>query len=82
MPPTPPTLILSLDTDSFIIYIRTDDVVDKDIVEDFKTRFDTVNYELECFSIGRPLSKRKNKKAIGLIKDELGGKTMKTFVEL
>ena len=48
----------------FIIYIRTDDVVDKDIVEDVKTRFDTINYELECFSTGRPLSKRKNKKAI------------------
>ena len=34
-----------------------------------KTRFDTSNYELH-----KPLSKGKNKKVIGLRKDELGGK--------
>ena len=34
-----------------------------------KTRFDTSNYELD-----KPLSKGKNKKVIGLRKDELGGK--------
>ena len=49
----------------------------KDIVEDVETRFDTSNYELE-----RPLPKVKNKKLIGLMKDELGGKIMTKFVGL
>ena len=42
-----------------------------------KTRFDTSNYELD-----RPLLKGKNKKVIGLMKDELGGKIMKKIVVL
>ena len=57
-----------IDTDSFILYIKTDDIY-KDI--DAGTRFDTSNYELD-----RPLPKGKNKKVIGLMKDELGGKIM------
>ena len=57
-----------MDTDSFIAYIKTDDI-QKDIAEDVEIRFDTSNYEL-C----RSLSKQKNKKVIGLMKDELGGK--------
>ena len=48
-----------IDTDSFILYIKTDDTY-KDIVEDLETRFDTSNYELD-----RPLPKGKNKKIIG-----------------
>ena len=59
-----------MDTNSFIVYIKTEDIY-KDIVEDVETRFDTSNYELD-----RPLPKGKNKKVIGLIKDELGGKIM------
>ena len=43
-------------TDSFIVYIKTDDTC-KDIAEDVETRLDTSNYEL-----GRPLPKGKNKK--------------------
>ena len=35
-----------MDTDSFIVYIKTDDTY-KDITEDVKTRFDTSNYELD-----------------------------------
>ena len=65
-----------MDTDSVIVYIKTDDIY-KDIAEDVETRFDTSNYELD-----RSLSKGKNKKVIGLIKDELGGKIMPEFVGL
>ena len=63
-------------TDSFIAYIKIDDIY-KNIAEDVETRFDTSNYELD-----RPLPKGKNKKVIGLMKDELGGKIMTKFVEL
>ena len=48
-----------MDTDSFIVYIKTDDTY-KNIAEDVKTRFDTSNYELD-----RPLPKGKNKEVIG-----------------
>ena len=65
-----------MDTDSFIVYIKTEDIY-KDIAEDVETRFDTSNYELD-----RPLPKGKNKKVIGLMKDELGGKIMTKFVGL
>ena len=63
-----------MNTDSFIIYIKTDDIY-KDIAEDVETRFDTSNYELD-----RPLPKRKKKKVIGSMKDKLGGKIMIRFV--
>ena len=65
-----------MDTDSSIIYIKTDGIY-KDDAEDFETRFDTLNYELD-----RSLPKGKNKKLIGLTKDELGRKIMTTFVGL
>ena len=54
-----------MDTDSFIVYIKTDDIYE-DIAEDIDTGFDTSNYELN-----RPLPKGKNKKVIGPIKSEL-----------
>ena len=65
-----------IDTDSFIVYVKTDDI-DKDTAEDVETRFDISNYELD-----RPLPKGKNKKPIGLMKYELGGKIMIKFVGL
>ena len=65
-----------MDTGSFIVYIITDNIY-KDIAEDIETRFDISNYELE-----RPLPKIKNKKVIGLMKDELGEKIMTKFVVL
>ena len=56
-----------MDTDSFIMSIKTNDFY-KDIDNDVEKRFDTTNYE-----VNRPLPMGKNKKAIGLMKDELGG---------
>ena len=65
-----------MDTDSFIIHIKTEDVY-KAIADDVKKRFDTPNYEVD-----KPLLKRKNKKVIGLMKDELEGNIMTEFVAL
>ena len=56
--------------------INKDDIY-KDIAENVETRFDTSNYDLD-----RPLPKRKNKKVIGLMKDDLERKVMIKFVEL
>ena len=60
----------------FIVYIKTDYIY-KDIVEDVETKLYTSSYELD-----RPLPKGKNKKVIGLMKDELGGKIITTFIGL
>ena len=65
-----------MNTDSFIVYTKTDGNY-KDIAEDVETRFDTSNYELD-----RPLAKGKNKKVIGLMKDNLGKKLMIKLVGL
>ena len=51
---------------SLIVYIKTEDI-SSGITKDVETTFDTSNYELD-----RPLPKGKNKKVIGLVKDELG----------
>ena len=65
-----------MDTDSFIMHIKTEDFY-KDIADDVEKRFGTSNYE--C---ARPLPTGKNKKVIGLMKDELGGKIMTEFIAL
>ena len=65
------TKLCYMDTNSFIIYIKTDDIY-KENTEDVETRFDISNYELE-----RPLPKEKKKKVIGLMKDESGEKIKK-----
>ena len=65
----------------FIVYIKIDDIY-KGIAQYGETRFDTSNYELVCNSVEKPLPKGKNKKLIGLMKDELGGKIMTKFVGL
>ena len=57
-----------MDTDSFIVHIKTDDIYN-DIAEDVETRFETSNYELE-----KPLPIGKNKNVIDVMKDELGRK--------
>ena len=65
-----------MDTDSFIMNIKTNDFY-KDISNDVENRFDTSNYE-----VNRPLPTGKNKKIIGLMKDELGGKIITELVTL
>ena len=65
-----------MDTDSFIMHIKTEDFY-KDIADDTEKRFDTSNYD-----VNRPLPTGKNKKVIGLMKDELGGNIMTEFVAL
>ena len=65
-----------MDMDSFIIHFKTEDFY-KDIADDFEKTYDTSNYIVE-----RPLPIGKNKKKIGLMKDELGGKMMKEFIGL
>ena len=65
-----------MDTDSFIMNIKTEDFY-KDIANDVEKRSDTSNYECD-----RPLPTGKNKKVIGLMKDELGGRIITEFVAL
>ena len=65
-----------MDTGSFIIHMKTEDVY-KDIPDDVEKRFDTSNHKVD-----KPLPKEMNKKVIGLMKDELGGKIITKFVAL
>ena len=65
-----------MDTDSFIMNIKTNAFYE-DIANDVENRFDTSNYE-----VNRPLPTGKNKKVIGLMKDELGGKIITELVTL
>ena len=65
-----------VDTDSLIYEIETDDFY-KDIANDVESRFDTFSYRDD-----RPLQIGKNKKVIGLMKDELGGDVMTEFASL
>ena len=67
-----------MDTDSFIIHIKTKDLYE-DIADDVEKWFDTSNYNEDD---KRPLPIGKNKKVIDLFKDELGEKIMKEFVAL
>ena len=70
------TKLCYMDTDSFIINIKTKDF-SEDIAYDVEKRFDTSSHE-----VNRTLVKGKNKKVIGLMKDELGGKIMTEFAAL
>ena len=62
-----------MDTDTFIMNIKTNDFYE-DIASGVKN---TSNYE-----VNRPLPMGKNKKIIGLMKNELGGKIITEFVTL
>ena len=67
-----------IDTDSLIYSIKTEDFY-ADIADDVDTRFDTSGCPNNR---SRPLPVGKNKKVIGLMKDELGGEIMKELVSL
>ena len=58
------------------LYIKTEDIY-VDVAKDVEKGFDTSSYKLE-----RPLTKRKKKKLIGLIKHQLDGKIMSEFAAL
>ena len=65
-----------MDTDSLIYDIRTEDFY-KDIADNVENRFDISGYRNDG---SRPLPVGKNKKVIGLMKDELGGEIMSEFI--
>ena len=65
-----------MDTVSFIINIKTEDFY-KDISENVMERFDTSNYIYD-----KPLPINVNKKAVGLMKHELGGGIITEFITL
>ena len=67
------TKLCYTDTDSFIIYIITEDLFE-DISNDVEAWYDTSNYDEND---KRPLPIDKDKEVIGLFKDELGGRIMK-----
>ena len=67
-----------MDTDSLVYHIKTKDFY-ADISSMVKLSFDTSGYDKKD---ARPLSIGLNKKVIGLMKDELGGKIMTEFIAL
>ena len=65
-----------MDTDFLVYHIKTENFY-ADIADDVPTKFDTSGYIPD-----RPLPISLNKKVIGLMKDELGGKIMTEFMAL
>ena len=77
-----------MDTDSLVYHIKTKDFY-ADITDDVQTRLDTSGYIPDGYCVPGtakwshgPLPVGLNKKVIGLMKDELGGKIKKEFVAL
>ena len=77
-----------MDADSLVYHIKTEDFY-ADIADDVQTRFNTSGYIPDGYCVlgtaersHRPLPVGLNKKVIGLMKDELGGKIMTEFVAL
>ena len=68
--------LLFTDTDSLAYEIRTEDFY-ADIKDDIESKFDTSDYSKD-----HPLFSTKNKKAIGMFKDEACGKQIEEFVGL
>ena len=57
------TKLCYMDIDSFIVYVKTDNIY-KDIAKDVEARFVTSNFEID-----RSFATGKNKKVIGLMKE-------------
>ena len=70
--------LLFTDTDSLCCEIQTDDFF-KDISKDVDQKFDTSNFDKNHKS---GIATMKNKKVIGLVKDETGGKIIEEFIGL
>jgi hypothetical protein len=68
--------LLFTDTDSLMYEIETEDFYE-DIKDDIHAKFDTSNYPKD-----HPLWSDANKKKVGLMKDEAGGKIILEFVGL
>ena len=64
---------------TYAVWTHTDRIFYKDIAKDVETKFDTSGYLKDD---NRPPITGKNKKVIGMIKDELGGKIMRKCVAL
>ncbi|XP_065198789.1 uncharacterized protein LOC135830431 [Sycon ciliatum] len=67
--------LLYTDTESLVLHFFTDDLFDD--MSEFLEKYDTSNYDQS-----HPLYSEKNKKVVGLFKDELGGKLITEFVGL
>ena len=67
-----------MDTDSFVYEIETKEFY-RDIANHVEKKFDMSGYLKDD---NRPLPIGENKKVIGLMRDELGGKIMTEFVAL
>ena len=72
------TKLCYMDSDSFVIHIKTKDFY-KDIADEVKKWFDTSDYSEDD---NRPLPRGIHKKVIVPFKDELVGKIMTEFVAL
>ena len=70
--------LLFTDTDSLCYEIEAEDFY-KDISKDVDQKLDTSNFEKDHIS---GIASAKNKKVIGMMKDEAGGKIIKEFVGL
>ena len=71
-------ILCYMDTDSFVYEIETEDFY-RYIAKDVEKRFDTSGYSKDD---NRPLLIGKNRKVLGLMKDELGRKIVIDFVAL
>ena len=70
--------LLFTDTESLCYEIQTDDFF-KDISKDVDQKLDTSNFDKNHKS---GIATMKNKKVIGMMKDEAGGKIIKEFIGL